>query len=267
MAVWLYFLGTCLVYAAALYAGWRAGGSAGRSGAVLVAVAGCILIGVYIACVLRPDIAAGIAPVEPLAFLETTGFVPPAALVFMLGARRARHKRISLGLVTLAVALSLYMVVRWVGTFAGVSGASVAVFDENGVSRQTTPETCGAAALVGLLRAHGIAATEDEMARLALTDVVGGTSEIRMLRALEVKLAGTALKPRLEKLTWDELLRDPGTCVISIRISAYEGHFVLVKKMMPEGAFIDEPAKGRLGWSKAQFIKDWTGFVIRLEQR
>ena len=55
---------------------------------------------------------------------------------------------------------------------------------------QTTPATCSPAAAATLLRAHGIAATEAEMAALCLTRE-RGTAALGLYRGLKLKTAGT----------------------------------------------------------------------------
>jgi hypothetical protein len=54
---------------------------------------------------------------------------------------------------------------------------------------QTTPQTCSAACAAGLLRLHGIEATESELAELCLTR--RGTHWLGLFRGLKIKTAGT----------------------------------------------------------------------------
>ena len=69
------------------------------------------------------------------------------------------------------------------------------------VSRQTTRATCSAACAATLLQAHGIPATEQEMARLCLTH--RGTHWKGLYRGLKLKTAGTE---------WDV---EPFTCSLN----------------------------------------------------
>jgi hypothetical protein len=62
-------------------------------------------------------------------------------------------------------------------------------WDEQGICRQTTPYTCSAACAATVLKTHGIAATEQEMAELCLTR--RGTTWQGIFRGLKLKTVGT----------------------------------------------------------------------------
>jgi hypothetical protein len=124
------------------------------------------------------------APLELLGpgiviFIEVTGIVIPAALLFAIASgvvQRARDRR---ALRLLLVVCALYFVRSglWM-VHPPVPELSTATF-EDGVCRQSTDYTCVAASLVTLLHAHGIEATETEMARLSYTEVGNGATDSR----------------------------------------------------------------------------------------
>ncbi|MDQ7778639.1 MAG: cysteine peptidase family C39 domain-containing protein [Planctomycetota bacterium] len=267
MEVWAYFGGMVTAFCAALFFGRRLGDRKDRKYPVAVAVGCCALVVVYVLCRFRIDLAARIFGVEPLAFLESTGIVPPAAFVFVFASRRQENPRAARGLVGLAIILGVFMISRWAATLYGVEAATVNFIDADGVVMQTTDDTCGAASLVGLLAAYGISASENEMAGLALTDYISGTSEIRMLRALKVKLDGTGLVPFLSKLDYSELMGKPMPCVIVVKYNMYIEHVVLVKQMYHGGLLMDDPIKGRIGWTKPVFLREWGGYAIWIDDR
>jgi hypothetical protein len=70
---------------------------------------------------------------------------------------------------------------------------------------QTTDQTCSAACAAGLLRLHGIDATEGEMAELCLTRK--GTHWLGVFRGLKLKTAGTEWDVVVEEVSRDDLLR------------------------------------------------------------
>lgn len=76
----------------------------------------------------------------------------------------------------------------------------------DGVCLQTDAATCSAAAAATLLRHHGIAATEQEMARLSLTSD-RGTSFHGLFRALLIKTKGAQFRPRARRVTPSDPLR------------------------------------------------------------
>jgi hypothetical protein len=81
-------------------------------------------------------------------------------------------------------------------------------WSRSGDCLQTTPYTCSAASAATLLRAHGIEATEQEMAELCLTRE--GTSWMGLYRGLTLKTNGTLW--RVEVLDWtpEQLLQASG---------------------------------------------------------
>lgn len=78
-------------------------------------------------------------------------------------------------------------------------------WDKLGTCLQTTRYTCSPAAAAMLLRKHGIAASEQEMAKLCLTR--SGTSWQGLYRGLKLKTAGTAWDVQVCAWSADELLR------------------------------------------------------------
>jgi len=77
-------------------------------------------------------------------------------------------------------------------------------WDRLGMCVQTTRVTCSPAAAATLLRQHGIAASEQEMAELCLTR--HGTSWQGLYRGLKLKTAGTKWDVELRAMSADELL-------------------------------------------------------------
>jgi len=70
---------------------------------------------------------------------------------------------------------------------------------------QTTPQTCSAACAAGLLRLHGIPATEEELARLCLTRQ--GTHWLGVFRGLKIKTANTEWDVVVEEISPKDLTR------------------------------------------------------------
>ena len=82
---------------------------------------------------------------------------------------------------------------------------------------QTTPFTCSAAAAATVLRLHGIAATESELAELCLTRE--GTHWLGVYRGLKLKTMDTAWDVAVEPFTEDALNNGVGLpCVLSISV-------------------------------------------------
>jgi hypothetical protein len=138
---------------------------------------------------------------------------------------------------------------------------------------QTTSTSCGAAATAILLREHGIAATESEMAAVCLTRS-SGTTLHGMIRGLRMKTRGTAWRV--------EVGRDlTPPCLISVRLTSdvaardprYAGqwgwtvgeeHVVVFLGLDDLGARIADPSVGFEHWSRGNVTDLWTGTSIRL---
>lgn len=74
---------------------------------------------------------------------------------------------------------------------------------EDGVCRQSTHDTCSAAAAATLLRMHKIDATEQEMANLCITRK--GTSWLGLYRGMKLKTAGTDWNVEVFSVDADQL--------------------------------------------------------------
>jgi hypothetical protein len=77
--------------------------------------------------------------------------------------------------------------------------------DERIFCSQTTDQTCSAACAAGLLKLHGISATEEELARLCLTR--RGTHWLGVFRGLKIKTAGTEWDVVVEEVEPDRITR------------------------------------------------------------
>ncbi|CAA9435839.1 MAG: hypothetical protein AVDCRST_MAG64-3815 [uncultured Phycisphaerae bacterium] len=154
----------------------------------------------------------------------------------------------------------------------------------NDVCLQTSPATCSAAAAATLLRAHGIATTEAEMARLCLTRE-GGTAAHGLYRGLKLKTAGTA---------WDVEVFDtdaaglrasaPAAAILTVRLDPVPGidpryeqlwgwtpgvqHTVVFFRFTPDGKVeMGDPSVGREHWSAKDLGVLWHGEGMRLVRR
>jgi hypothetical protein len=74
---------------------------------------------------------------------------------------------------------------------------------------QTTSQTCSAASAAGLLRLHGIPATEEELSQLCLTR--RGTHWLGVFRGLKIKTAGTEWDVVVEEIAPKQLTRATNT--------------------------------------------------------
>lgn len=151
---------------------------------------------------------------------------------------------------------------------------------KNGVCRQTSSASCSAAAAATLLRAHGIHATESEMATLCLTRS-GGTPMHGLYRGLKLKTAGTSWRVEPFRADVDSLRKDARPVILSVRLDGREGvdpryerawgwtpgvpHTVVLFGFRPgEKVEIGDPSVGREHWRVQDVDVLWHGDAIRL---
>jgi hypothetical protein len=150
--------------------------------------------------------------------------------------------------------------------------------------QQTTGFTCSAASAATLLEAHGIPATEREMAELCLTR--RGTSWLGLYRGLKLKTAGTKWDVELIRCSADELWRYVDRPVIAdvglkddqpvdAMFRAEYGwapgtrHSVVLTECSPSHTKIVDPAPhiGHETWDNNQLHLLWRGYGMKLVER
>ena len=154
----------------------------------------------------------------------------------------------------------------------------------DGVCVQTATASCSAASAATLLRAHGIAASEGEMAKLCLTRA-SGTCNHGVYRGLKLKTAGTPYEVEVFSWTLDELRRKPpGPVLLHVRLEkgasvdpryardwGWEpgvSHAVVLFDFAGNGLVeMGDPGVGRERWKVESLEVLWHGMGIRLVKR
>jgi hypothetical protein len=195
--------------------------------------------------------------------------------------RSARVRATALGALALGVSLWSY---AWY--FAPVPGVWGTV-DRAGYCRQTTDDSCSAAAAAMVLHGRGVPATEREMAEACLTRQGHGTPTLGMFRGLAVKGAVQRLRPKLVSLAGAAgLSRVPLPAILRIGLNPgappeiageMEGygwtpglhHSVVVLAADPKGAWLDiaDPSYGRERWPTDKLEWIWDRRALILEHR
>jgi len=176
----------------------------------------------------------------------------------------------------------LLVVAAWHG-YGWLLGAPPACsdFEADGVVLQTSPATCSAASAATLLRAHGIVATEREMARLCLTRS-WGTTRLGLYRGLKRKTAGTPYDVEVFQWTLDELrARPPGPVILHVVLErgatsdkryvrdwgweVGRPHAVILFRFLPNDLVeMGDPSIGREPWHVDSLRVLWHGDGMRL---
>ena len=238
----------------------------------------------------RPDLMTLILPFSD-AFFYTNWY--PYAVALMVGSAvrlgKTRFQKIRIGvLLAVLFIVSLRPFAFYLKPFPDTGSSHI---DENGICRQTSADTCSAAAGVTLLRRYGMEASEEEVAHMALTREGSGTRTLGLFRALS-KLAaksGRGLDVTIERLSVNELLERSGPGIIRTGLSKGQPkndvekdladkyqwtpgvmHDVVYLGEDPEDdnkVLIGEPDFGLEKWWKYELKELFQGYIITLHPR
>lgn len=129
---------------------------------------------------------------------------------------------------------------------------------------QSTGWSCGAAALAWTARLQGVPASERQMAELAVSAPLRGTSLRGMVRALHrVGLPATAHRGA----TWEELRAAPMPAIVGWKLGATVGHSVVVLRVEDEQVIVGDPLIGEVPYTREEFLASWDREVIVVEDR
>jgi hypothetical protein len=204
-----------------------------------------------------PADALGLLGARVLMHIEVTGMIPAVLLVFTIGAahvKRVSGRRLS-ALLVLVCALYFVRTGLWMVRPPVPELGKTKL--QQGVCLQSTPYTCVAASLVTLLSAHGVPTTETEMARLSQTEVYGGATDTRAVRALERRLAGHPFEIHYEVMSYDRLRQVEPPCLVSTRFGFFVSHMMPVLSATERAVVLGDPLCGRRVLTVAEFRAIW----------
>jgi len=234
-------------------------------------VAGLAVIAVRGVLAYSPGLEERLYELDNYPYFALTFSTAAATMVLAFLARKVARKLLAVLLWVLCVLLvlqegyySLQFVLaeRW---YARLEGK----VDATGYCPQTSEYTCGAAAGAMLLHAAGVAANEEEMARLCLVRAGIGVTDLTLLRGIKRKLRGTAYTAQvLRALTYDQLLVLPKPCLVSIRQGWLLDHTVIVRFMNRRALRLldPEPRLGPHDYSRPRFERIWRGDAMVLRK-
>jgi hypothetical protein len=269
------YLAVALMLAVTVAATWF-GLRFGRRVGAAVALVTCAFT-VYFALFLRDELALTKVVPSSAAIVYANPLPPAVGLMCGLAWRYIPGRRwyTAAQLLTFAL-LCLYQ------SFGAFLGVPPPLDDrwKNGVCRQTSLASCSPAAAATLLRAHGIDATEAEMADLCLTRPAG-TAMLGLYRGLKLKTSNTGLAVEAFRGDVEALRTQPGPLILSVRLDRRPGidpryeqlwgwapgvsHSVVFFGFRPDGkADIGDPAVGREAWRVQDLQVLWHGEGLRI---
>lgn len=134
----------------------------------------------------------------------------------------------------------------------------------NGIIKQNTDFSCGAAALATLLKyAYHMNLGEDEVLRGMMQVADPELVRTKGFSMLDIKkyVETLGLRGRGYVVTKDYLLRIKVPTLVLLDIKGYK-HFVVLKKTTPERVYLADPALGNKAMALDEFLAGWNGVVF-----
>ncbi|MEQ8822199.1 MAG: hypothetical protein RLY93_18345 [Sumerlaeia bacterium] len=262
---------------------WRRGKKAATAGLIAAAVLGALAWVVW----WRPDLFVRAVPVSGAIFysnlfLYAAALGGPCALAFA----KSRGHAVRIGVLAGVMVLLPWWEVRWF--WQPPARSATTLVDADGIVRQTSTDTCSAAAGATLLGLHGVEATEADVAALALTKERRGTRSLGLYRGLKIAVDGDPLRVRYRRISGGDLLGQGLPAITAVGLPkrgltaeqrafadtySWEPgvwHDVLVKGPDPERAgrvLVADPDFGLESWPREHFDALYQGFAIWLEPK
>lgn len=262
---WLLVLICVLTFLASGCFGHKVGAKGQRPALALIS-AGLLVLALRLALPPAWEFACFSGDLYPI--LRPWWPIPTSLALLLAGAHHMssqegkRGVRIFAGLLGISALLPLLQTAR-------VDPRSFSGFVEaDGVCRQTTDFSCGAAAASTFLARIGVEADEAEMAERCWTNSMTGTDEFCVARGLRSKLREAGLEAEREvaliQTDWGGLLaRGAQPSLATIRYSLLVDHWVAVFETTPTEVLVGDPLEGRRRIPKADFLEVWRrGLVI-----
>ena len=211
-----------------------------------------------------PLLEARIMPIEIYAAVQRDFWLPFAVLFFAFASHLvpSRYRR-SILIIVVMLVLVVAQQSSWHLGKPDMYDYKGTIVD--GVCRQTSYETCGAASMVTLLNSKGITTTEGEMARLSMTAPRIGLSPQGAAYGLKRKLLqlGRSEHVAIKVPNLKDLHELPKPFLAGIKFSTWTNHMVCVLETKQEYLVVGDPISvGQKKWSWKNFRKMWSGVVI-----
>jgi predicted double-glycine peptidase len=211
-----------------------------------------------------PLLEARLMPIDVYAVIQRDFWLPFAVLFFafisQLVPRRNRRAVLITVVILFLVVVQLTFWHLGKPPIYGYKGTMV-----DGVCRQSSFETCGAAAMTTLLNAMGIKATEGEMAGLSMTAPGAGVSPHQAAYGLQRKLRQLGRPEHVVLMVPElkELQNITKPFLAGIKFSHRTNQMVCVLETNEEFLVVGDPvSSGRKKWPWKRFEEFWSGIVV-----
>jgi ABC-type bacteriocin/lantibiotic exporter with double-glycine peptidase domain len=113
---------------------------------------------------------------------------------------------------------------------------------------------------------HGIAASEQELAREAQTSEYAGTCEFAMAKILRLHGGPLGYRVRILCPAWEDLPGISMPFLTTESLGYWTDHWIVVKAVSPKTVVICDPMSRALQMSRTEFIERWRGVVVTMER-
>ncbi len=259
----LWFAGQLLVAVVALLVGRRIARWASPRWKIIASAAVALML-LWPAMRLYPASVLAHLGARLVMFIEVTGIIVPATVLFAIAAEHVPQRSERRALYAMLAICGLYFLQygKWM-VLPPVPDLGTTQLAGD-VCMQSTNYTCVAASLVTLLRAHGVDATETEMARLSHTEPGHGTTDSRAIAALQRKLAHRDVAIHYEGMDYTRLCQVEMPCVVTVDWGYFTSHMVPVLSADQTSVVVGDPLIGRQQYGPDEFRHLWHGLGIYL---
>lgn len=211
----------------------------------------------------RPDLEDALFRFDAGGLVEPWWGYPFALAALGIGSRKmATGARRGL-VAAFAAVLAVHVAVEAGASAVADPSGLVGVAGPDGICRQTSEYSCGAAAAATLLARLGVPADEREMAALCRTNARTGTDEISLCRGLRRKLEGSGRTVRLVRASFQDLRGLRAPAAVPVQFSLLVDHWIVVVSVDDAGVVAADPLKPHLvRIRQAAFLERWRGYLV-----
>jgi hypothetical protein len=253
---WVWAAAALILFAASLALGVRLGKKRDPDRVALATASVCVVL-LVLRAVFRfhPEIDYALLPVDAYAAVRPWWAFPFAFAALGIGTRRMSTRFSRAGVAVCAGLLLAFAASRLFATAALDPSSFRGRPGPDGLCRQSTDYSCGAAAAATLLARLGVATDEGAMAEACGTTALTGTDEFGVCRGLREKLAGTGRSARIVASDWENLRRRPLPALAVVAFTFLVDHWVVVLEADEDGVLVGDP----------KFLADWRGVLVVVE--
>lgn len=188
------------------------------------------------------------------------------ALLMLIGVARTKVRSGMMSMGT-GIAFAIILLFAWSPLYWHVFGRALFTNrpDAQGCLQQNTGVTCAPASAAMLVNKYGIIASEGLIAERAGTNIIIGTNEYSLVRALDSLATGRGLKASAGHLSLEQARALDRPFVAYIVLPTIGGHAILVTDLGSDRITLIDPLTGALEQRTTQeFEEEWTGTAIWL---